>query len=86
MFAILASVIGEKVPESCLALFYYLDSLVESQVETLSRRGETPVKMGRMLPHLRVYPDKKVAAFLVSGFQDGFHIPSLEFGSPLSSS
>lgn len=41
----------------------------------LSQRGETLVRVERMLPHLREYHFRKVADFLKSGFQDGFCIP-----------
>ncbi|XP_075715671.1 uncharacterized protein LOC142750558 [Rhinoderma darwinii] len=48
--------------------------------EMLSRRGATPVRVERMLPFLRGYPNRKVADLLWLGFSEGFRIPCTSVG------
>lgn len=45
------------------------------ELEKLTQRGRTPVKVEKMLPYLRAYPDRAAAVLLEDGFRDGFQIP-----------
>lgn len=47
-FAILASVIGEKAPDNCLALFCYLDAIGDGGVSSV--RGTSVVKVRQTVP------------------------------------
>ncbi|XP_040294444.1 uncharacterized protein LOC121005739 [Bufo bufo] len=40
------------------------------------QKGQTPVRVERMVGHLNRYPNQELAEFLYSGFKFGFHIPS----------
>lgn len=56
-------------------VFHAVSVRERAELAKLSQRGVTPVRVQRMLPYLREYPDKKAAAFLESGFREGFPIP-----------
>lgn len=51
-----------------------------AEAAKLMLRGATLVKVQKMLPYLREYPDRLAAELLESGFRDGFSIPCVLAG------